>query len=404
MEQKGVEELETPAINIPAHAWVVLVGVFLGSLAAPVAERGYNLMLTVVINHQRYTDLGPLLWLSPVVILAAILPAGLLARRPGVRLAGLGALAFTAAGAALAALASGRDMAVASSVALALGGGMMAVIAPAAIALWFPAGRRGLPLGLWLAHGPLAQLGLSVFFPPGMLGPGYALPRWLAVGYALGALVLYGLLVRNPPAPDSGVETHRPSRPTFAGRNVLLLALALMCFSLVDNALVSFMPVVVSQTYGRAPALVGALSLVSALGVLIAAPLGGRLLDRFGFHKGVLALLFGVVGVLLLFVFDLGAMQTLVFLFVLGLIAGQVSVAVFTQAAGAPGTAGMVGLALAVVVLGRVLGLLAGPVVFGLLAGAQGYVGAGYMLIPVCLVGAAAALGLKTGDGIPANR
>ena len=79
--------------------------------------------------------------------------------------------------------------------------------------------------------------------------------------------------------------------------------------------------------------------------------------------------------------------QIIAVMAVQGLIAGTIPTATFAAASEVMGKPQWAGLGLAVVLIGQNVGQLIGPVLFGELVQRMGWVMAGYLMIPFCLLG-----------------
>jgi hypothetical protein len=78
------------------------------------------------------------------------------------------------------------------------------------------------------------------------------------------------------------------------------------------------------------------------------------------------------------------------FAVVLGIIVGPVPTAISTAVPEVMGRLQLTGIGMAIVALGQNLEMFIGPVLFGKLVEMTGWAGAGYMLIPICLLGVVA--------------
>jgi MFS family permease len=75
------------------------------------------------------------------------------------------------------------------------------------------------------------------------------------------------------------------------------------------------------------------------------------------------------------------------FVVVLGMVAGPIPTAIFAAVPEVMDRPQLAGIGIAVLALGQNLGTFIGPVVFGALVEMIGWAGAGYVLIPICLLG-----------------
>jgi predicted MFS family arabinose efflux permease len=214
---------------------------------------------------------------------------------------------------------------------------------------------------------------------------------WFGAGFSLVALVLYGYLIRVPPPLEE--ETAESAAPdvgfgsALANRDIWLLALAFCMFNTVFMPLATYYPTYLAEVQGYALADASLIASVATILVLISAPLAGWISDRIGSRKLILSVPFLIVGAMMLFPFRVVGWQIYAFMGLLGLVAGAVPTATFAAAAEVMAFPRLAGLGLAVVMVGQNLGMLVAPVAFGALVEANGWVAAGYWLIPVAIVG-----------------
>ena len=118
--------------------------------------------------------------------------------------------------------------------------------------------------------------------------------------------------------------------------------------------------------------------------------LGGWISDRIGSRKLVYTVAFLLVAAMWLLPFKITGWLIPAFAVVLGIIAGPVPTAIFAAVPEVMGRPQLAGIGMAVMALGQNLGMFIGPVLFGKLVEMTGWAGAGYMLIPICLLGVVA--------------
>ena len=388
--------LTKPAVQILPYAWVILAVVYLASVAAPLNQFKVPPIMPVLMQELSI-DLaraGSLMSVIALVGLILALPAGILLQRIGPRASGLLALGFMVAGAALGALAGSYNNLLASRVVEGVGIGLIGVIAPATIAMWFPLARQGVPMGIWATWVPVGSVLMYNLAPALAAARGWQAVWWLGAGFALITMLLYALLMRRPPAAEPEKEQPRPSldlRAALANRDIWLLALAFACFNLALIGLATFYPTFLVEARGYPLSQAAFVTSIATLVVLFSAPLAGVISDRIGSRRLVVAIPFLVLAILFIFPFRVSGWQITAVMVVQGLAAGAIATATFAAAPEVMRKPQWAGLGLAVILIGQNLGQLVGPVLLGQLIGRVGWIAAGYVLIPICLLGFASA-------------
>jgi len=116
----------------------------------------------------------------------------------GPRTVGAIAIGSVAVGGVVGALAGSFGVVLLGRAIEGLGLGLVSVVAPTVIALWFPPESRGIPMGIWATSVPL---GAAVMFnvAPALAGWGrWRAVWWFGVVICLVALALYRLFARVP--------------------------------------------------------------------------------------------------------------------------------------------------------------------------------------------------------------
>lgn len=402
LEAKGPAPAPVQARNAATSgfAWVILAVVLLASVAASLNQFKPPPLIPPLMAALGM-DLGQAGWLMSGFALAGVvlaLPAGLILRRLGAKTAGVIALGCLAAGAAWGALSASATPLIASRVLEGVGFGLIAVVAPAVIARWFPPQTRGTPLGIWAIWVPVGSVAMFNLAPALEAARGWPAVWWTGAGFALIALVLYGLFVRLPATASEGelaaADETDGSSPGFAAalanRNIWLLGLEFACFNIVVIGFVTFFPTFLVEVRGYGLPQAAFIASLSTLVALVSAPLAGWLSDRTGTRRLFVAIPFLTIAALLVVPFHATSWALYAFVILLGIVSGATPTATFAAAPEVMGSPALAGLGMAVVSLGMNLGVVLGPLLVGALVQAVGWVSAGYWLIPVSLLGFAA--------------
>lgn len=387
--------------SVGSYAWVIVFVVLLASVAGPLNQFKVPPLMPVLMESFRLnlSQAGMLMSVFALTGLILALPAGLILQKLGPKMAGLIAMGCLVTGSGWGALANSAALLLASRVVEGVGMGLIAVVAPASIALWFPREKQGTPMGLWGIWVPLGIVIMYNLAPALATSAGWRAVWWAGAGFALFAFVLYWLLMRLPPSP-TGEE--RPKRggpvedappklgPALANRNIWLLGLQFACFNVVLIGFATYFPTFLKEVRDHSLAQAALISSLPTIVALGSVPLAGWLSDRIGSRRLVFAIPFLVTAALMTLPFNVTGWALYAFVFLLGLISGATPTATFAAAPEIMGNPQMAGIGLAVVSIGMNLGIVIGPVLFGMLVEMVGWAIAGYALVPICLLGFAA--------------
>ena len=385
---------ETTVDPIPKtlpYAWMILFVVYLASVAAAFNQQKVPPILPVLmedfqINLSLAGGLMSVFSLTGVVL---ALPTGFILQRAGPKLTVLAAMGSLVVGSALGAIATTAGALLASRVIEGIGLGLIAVAAPAIIAMWFPANRQGAPLGIWATWVPLAAISAALLAPRLTAAQGWQSVWWLAAGLALGALILSLLLIRQPPAlPQAaanpgGIQLGK----ALANRSSWYLAASFACFNLVFLGMATFLPTYLAEVRNYPLADAAFVVNIPSIVILLSAPLAGWISDRFGTRKWIYSAGYLALAAIIVLPFYLTGTALVGYMLVQGLLIGGVPTATFAAAPEVMQDPRMAGIAMAVLMLGQNIGMVIGPLLFGSLVSAIGWTATGFCLIPVLLLG-----------------
>lgn len=378
---------------VPSYAWVILIVVFLASVAAPLNQSKVPPLMPVLMNAFEITlsQAGLLMSVFSITGLILALPTGIILQKIGPKATGLIALGSLVAGSSLGVLSGSMGLLLTSRVIEGMGMGLIAVVAPAVIALWFPPEKQGTPMGIWATWVPVGSVLMLLLAPRMSDALGWQSVWWFGAAFALVVLLLFGFLLRLPPVLEEKVEDIAVPMPSFgqalANRNIWLIALAFGCFNFVFMPLTTYYPTFLSQVQGYSLAEASTIASVSTIMVLVSAPLAGWLSDVIGSRKLIMTIPFLWIAVMMFFPFRVTGWQIYIFMMLLGLVAGAVPTATFAAAPEVMKNPQLAGLGLAVIMVGQNLGMFVAPIAFGALVESVGWIVAGYWLIPVALLG-----------------
>jgi nitrate/nitrite transporter NarK len=384
-----------PDVAVDNYAWVILLVAFLASVAAPLNQFKVPPLMPVLMEAFQLSlgQAGMLMSIFALTGLILALPAGIIMQKLGPKVAGLIAVGSLAVGSLLGVVSSTAGLMLFSRVIEGIGMGLIAVVAPATITMWFPREKQGVPLGLWATWVPVGSLIMYNLAPWLATTFGWQAVWWFGAGFAVITFVLYGLLMRTPPTASSprqsGAAAPTPPKLSegLANRDIWLLAVHFSCFAGAFLAFGTFFPTFLATERGYDLGQAAFIASLSTMVILFSAPLAGWVSDQIGSRKLVYTVPFILTALMFLLPFRLFGWQIYVFLIVQGLMVGAIPTATFAAVPEVMNKPQLAGIGMAILMTGQNLGMFVGPAVFGGLIESIGWVTAGILLIPVCAVG-----------------
>ena len=405
MTEQAIRTSKT-AIKAPPYAWVILGIVFLASVAAPLNQFKVPPLMPVLIRafNLSIANSG---WLMSVFSLTGIIlaiPAGFIMQKYGPKTTGLISVGCVAIGAVLGAVSTSAGLMLLSRFIEGVGMGLIAVVAPVAIATWFPAETRGVPMGIWAIWVPAGSIIMFNLAPALNAAMGWQAVWWAGAIFSGIAFALYMFLFRlprpeemagGPPPREAGPAEKPDLGKAMANRDLWLLSFTFMCFNLALQALNTYYPTFLNAERGYD---LGAASFIASLAAIVnivSSPAGGYISDRIGSRRRMIIIPFSILMFGFLFLFTAGGALIPALMIAMGILIGAVPTATFAAVPEVMGGPQLAGIGMAVLALGQNLGMVIGPAVFGPLASSIGWANAGYLLIPVCIAGIIAAWFVK---------
>jgi len=280
------------------------------------------------------------------------------------------ALGCTMLGSIVGALAIGSATLLGGRVIEGIGLGLITVIAPTVISMWFPPEKRGLPMGIWASWVPVGSF--IMYNLAGLLlrSFGWQSIWWFGALFALIAFVIYAVVVSAPPTTDTEQERAPAANSSF-GRLLFnpaswILALVFATFNFTFLAYATWAPTYFNQAFGVGVETASFYASLSSLAIIPSTIIAGWALDRFRHRHLILTTAMVLSGLLFLLSFQLNSANAIVpFMLVLGLVGGFIPTATFTLAPETMPDPRFIGLALGIVSVGQNLGMFFGPPIVG---------------------------------------
>ncbi|MEG1826463.1 MAG: MFS transporter [Gordonibacter sp.] len=286
-------------------AWIIVIAIFIAGIAMAWTQ---NKVMPVIGLVQ--VDLGVTAsvagWISGIFnVLGIILafPAVGMVRKWGVLKGGIISMAVTLVGTIIGFFAPDQTILLISRVIEGFGIGLISIIAPSTIAMWFPIEKRGLPMGVWSSW-QMVAIASGFLFTGNIIGPDGAWKHMWIVGIFLLiiGLVLFAWKVRTPPLAENHANVEDatvPIREVFKYKSIYIMSIGGMGFGMAIMTFATWVATCWSAQAGLDPATAGSIVGYVYLAEIFTAILGGYILDKVKNRKRFVA----VDGILYAFVF-----------------------------------------------------------------------------------------------------
>jgi predicted MFS family arabinose efflux permease len=244
-------------------------------------------------------------------------------------------------------------------------------------------------MGIWAAWIPIGSVLMFNVAHPIQTALGWRSLWWMGAFLSLGCLVLYAIVVSEPPGSTEEAEEAPGSfaRLLFSP-NIWLLGLAFAAFSFCILAYNTWAPAYLIYALSLPPALASSYSSLMFLAAIPANILAGWLINRMPDRYVLLPVTFVLTSVILFWSFRLGIVSVIVpYMLVLGFVSNFVPTTVFTLAPETMPSLAYASLALALAIGFANLGSLAGPPAVGRVASQGSWAAASILLVAVMAAG-----------------
>lgn len=288
-------------------AWIVLISVFVVGVAI---AWGQNKIMPIIpiLMQQLGVTAQTAGWISSIGAICGIvlaLPTAGIVRKFGARNMGFAAIATSVIGAVIGLLSPNQAVLLLSRVIEGFGVGVIGVIAPSIISMWFPIEKRGLPMGVWSAWQVVAIAGTYVFTGL-ILGPEAQWKNMYFVGLALFviAIVLFAVFVREPKEGEPNyadvTDDSLPLLSCLKSPSLYIIGIGGIGFGIAVGVFCAWMPTYWDQL-GIMPLLQGNAYIgYIYIGEIFACIFGGVLLNKVK-HRKKFAAVIGVLYAIVLF-------------------------------------------------------------------------------------------------------
>lgn len=382
------------------RAWIVaLATIFAGVALALVQNKVAPCMELLQTTFS--IDSATAGWLSSLFSLVGVviaIPAAIILNKLGPRKGGIIALVCAIGGSLIGLFVPNVGVLLASRVVEGLGVGLMSVIGPSIIAMWFPEAKRGLPTSIWAAYQMCAQA--IMFFLAAVLTTNFGWQGmwWFGLAACVVALVFYILCVRSPRPEDSYADVESENVSIAEGVKSVsswIMSLVTMLFCIGCFGFVNW----IATYWASVPSIGESANMwvgYFSLGGVVAAIIIGALLNHVKNRKLFGTIILIAYGIVSVFGMTLNNPAPLIgFVIVYAFVDAGFPCVLWTMTSQTVKKPELSGVALGVVSIGFNLGVLLGPPIIGAVVDMAGWTAAAWTICGCCVAAAVLLLFVK---------
>lgn len=400
-ESKEREQaIEGSEAKTPKKAWAMLAIIYLASIGASLCQFKTPPLASWIIPAFGMDAMSFGMQMSIVGIVGLILafPAAYICRGLGAKNTVLLSVACLAVGSFGGIISTNYTVLMVTRLLEGIGLGLIGVVGPTCVSVWFPDKTRGIALGIWATWVPLAMVLIYAVAPLMAQSMGWQSVFILCGCIAVVAFILVAAFFKMPEgkAADFGAAgSFKDTLRLLKNGNLWLLGFVMCIFLFIGSgALSTYYNTYLMEVHSFDPASAsGMVSIFTAIGV-VTGPLAGALSDRLapGKKRWGIVLTFAVYLVGLLFAWPQpgsGAIASIWTFAIIGGIAAGAGAGSIRPLAPIVAGGGAMGAAvsMAMIQFMQNLGVAVGSPVFGAAMGAFGWSAAGMgILATLCVV------------------
>lgn len=384
-----------------AKGWAACLAAIFGGMALALLQNKLTPVMNVIMDafNIDMAMAGLLSTIFTVMGVVMALPAAGMLKKFGPRTSGLIAFACAIAGSVVGIMTENVTVMLVSRVIEGTGIGIIAVLAPSVISMWFPPEKRGLPMGIWGSWMMVSQTAL--FFSGTAITDAWGWRGMWMLGIVVCVVtaVLFAIFVKSPSPEENYADVESDDVTVMGGVKSApqwILAFSALCYTFCcftfANWISSYWIEVTDWGAAAVGNWVGILFLVEMIYTWIV----GAVLDRLHNRKivGVIGLVvYGALGVV---AFTATAVPVIyVFTFTYTIFEALAVTAIWAIAPETAKDPRYAGVALGVLNIGLNLGTLLSAPVSGAIQQQFGWVGVAMSFCGVAILGAAALLAVK---------
>lgn len=353
-------------------AWLITIVVFLAGVIFSAGNFKVPPTMIVVLDEMN-VGVAAGGWLMSMGVLAGIilaLPAGGIMMKIGPKKLGLFALGSALIGNIIGAIAPSFTVLMLGRLIEGIGFGLIGVVAPAIIAVWFPPEKRGLPMAIWSIWIGVGML--FIFNATNAVLPafGWRGDWWLISILMAGIMALFAWLVEVPEA-ETGEQKQPTAAPVsmadgFKSPSSWLLGLVFAVFAFGVGALTTFVPTFLVEEVGMSVATANMTSSVVTIGMITGGIIMGFVINAVKDRSILLVISMIITAIFMYLTFKVTSpAMVMPFMFVIGLAYQMIPPIVFTVAPDTAVSPSTIGISMGIVILGQNLASFISPVLIG---------------------------------------
>lgn len=375
-------------------AWVVSLTTIFGGIALALVQNKVSPVITLLMDAFSISmnTAGLLSTIFCVMGMIIALPAAIILKKLGPKKSGLISMIFAIVGSLLGILTDNITVLIISRIIEGFGVGIIAVLAPALISMWFPVEKRGFPMGIWGAWMMVSQTVLFLISSPITNQFGWRGMWGVGLVACFIAAVLFLLFVESPSKEHNHAGSEEDDVKIKEGvksSSSWMLAISAACFTFCSFTFVSWISPYWSETSGWSIDTTQMwISLLYFVEILYAVIIGfllnkvknRKLLGAVGF------IAYGALGLLSFYIGSIPLIIAMVFIFpIFDALIPCIAWTIGPQTAKSPIYTGV---ALGILNIGLNLGTLLSAPISGWMVESYGWSSAGILFAVVAIIGA----------------
>lgn len=354
-------------------SWAVMWAVYLSSVVVVINQFKVPPVMKALMQDLQ-VDLGTAGWLMSLFALAGILlalPAAFLLNKFGPKHSGLMGLACNILGCVLGALAPSVTVLLVGRIIEGVGLALIAVVAPAAVAMWFEPEEVGLPMGIWSTWVPVGSSIAYNIATPLQAAYGWRGIWWVGAFLGLLAFIVHALVVTCPKPKELDVPRRQTTSTllcaqVFQDPGIWLLAFTFFAFMFSAVGYTTWAPIYYHEAFGINPATANFYTSLLYIANVVGALICGWVLVRVPNRRLVLMTAVIASTVLYPWGFSLKSASLIVpYMLARGFISVFIATTIFTLASETLPLPEASGSIMGILSIGQNLGMLVGPPVIG---------------------------------------